>query len=580
MPSDDTQHNYIQPESQPKQVRLVTAIGQSQLARGDESYYHTLFESLDQGIVCQDADGQIIQANAAAEYLLGMKLEAMRGRTLLDPLWRPLQENGSPFPADLHPTLSALRTGQPVSGTIIGMFNQQENAYRWFTVSSVPRFQANVERPHQVYTILHDFTTLHNQEQRMQQALEAILALAEIGAQTLLGQTPQMASAAQEQPDPQLQQKQAEQCCHLLGCQRLGLAALERPDELLRPLLTLGTSAAHARNLRNALQTLRLSNLFGDPQLVARLNAGESLALAKALPACGEQLSFQIIVPVAAAGQLSGILLLDYGSIQPHLSAQEQIAVQATARVAALLIEYEKAQHTISQQQLKLHAVQQELEHMQHIQQNVSSILEHEVQATLIGMQNYSELLCNHELSSPEIKELATDICLDSKHLSGLIGSVFELQHRQKEPLQLSLEWLDLNAVLAELVSHTRSLMPSCQFRLQLANALPIFRGDKDKLTTAMLGLLHNTARYTPQGGEVHISSTVEGNVIHVSMRNLSAVVSTEIADQAMLYPENAEPDLALIHGIIQMHGGKIWAESMTDQGLTFHFTVQFTNSY
>jgi len=52
-----------------------------------------------QGVVYQDAEGKVISANPAAEMVLGVTLEQMKGRTSGDPQWRSIREDGSDFPA-------------------------------------------------------------------------------------------------------------------------------------------------------------------------------------------------------------------------------------------------------------------------------------------------------------------------------------------------------------------------------------------------------------------------------------------------------------------------------------------------
>lgn len=73
------------------------------------------------GMVFQQADGTIKACNAAAETILGFTIEQIRNSTSLDHLWQTIHEDGSPFPGDTHPSMVALRTGQPVAGVVMGV---------------------------------------------------------------------------------------------------------------------------------------------------------------------------------------------------------------------------------------------------------------------------------------------------------------------------------------------------------------------------------------------------------------------------------------------------------------------------
>ncbi len=84
----------------------------------------SLFDSLPFGIVYQNLQGQIISANPAAEKILGLSLDQMRGVTSIDPRWQSIHEDGSAFPGSEHPAMVTLRTGTPVLHTVMGVLIQ------------------------------------------------------------------------------------------------------------------------------------------------------------------------------------------------------------------------------------------------------------------------------------------------------------------------------------------------------------------------------------------------------------------------------------------------------------------------
>ncbi|MGY5875900.1 MAG: PAS domain-containing sensor histidine kinase [Candidatus Thorarchaeota archaeon] len=126
--------------------------------RDSEERYRTLFETMIQGVVYQDASGAIISANPAAQEILGMTLDQMMGRESVDPRWRSIREDGSDFPGDVHPAMISLRTGEPVDNVVMGVFNHTMERYTWINVCAVPLFKPNEEKPFQVYTTFEDIT--------------------------------------------------------------------------------------------------------------------------------------------------------------------------------------------------------------------------------------------------------------------------------------------------------------------------------------------------------------------------------------------------------------------------------------
>ena len=141
--------------------------------RESEERYRLLAETMLQGVVHQDAEGDIIAMNPAAELILGKNREQFLGSSSVDEEHHTVRENGEQFPGLEHPSMVALRTGQPVRGVVMGVFNPKLDAYRWINIDAVPVFRPGDNSPSEVYTVFEDITgrkkaeeTLHQSEKR------------------------------------------------------------------------------------------------------------------------------------------------------------------------------------------------------------------------------------------------------------------------------------------------------------------------------------------------------------------------------------------------------------------------------
>jgi len=137
---------------------IVARLQAQEALNESERKHRSLFETMAQGVVYQDAEGRVLDANPAAERILGLTLDQLTGRVSRDPRWRAIHEDGSEFPGQDHPSMVALRTDREVRGVIMGIFNPVENAYRWIQVHAIPQFRQGDPRPFQVYTTFEDFT--------------------------------------------------------------------------------------------------------------------------------------------------------------------------------------------------------------------------------------------------------------------------------------------------------------------------------------------------------------------------------------------------------------------------------------
>ncbi len=134
------------------------------------SRFRTLFDTMTQGVVYQDAKGAITLVNASARQILGLTLGEMRGRGTIDPYQRAIYKDGSPFPPDQHPGLVALRTGQPVNDVFMGLYHPQQQTYRWVVINAVPEFHPGESQPFQVYTTLTDITEREKTETALRES--------------------------------------------------------------------------------------------------------------------------------------------------------------------------------------------------------------------------------------------------------------------------------------------------------------------------------------------------------------------------------------------------------------------------
>ncbi|WP_199248518.1 PAS domain S-box protein [[Phormidium] sp. ETS-05] len=102
-----------------------------------EGRYRSLVSAMSEGVVFQDAKGKIITCNQAALNILGLSLTEILGSTSFDSSWRAIREDGMPFPGEEHPAMVTLRTGQPCSNVIMGL-EKSDGAIVWISINSEP----------------------------------------------------------------------------------------------------------------------------------------------------------------------------------------------------------------------------------------------------------------------------------------------------------------------------------------------------------------------------------------------------------------------------------------------------------
>ena len=131
-----------------------------------ETLYRSLIAALSEGIVLQMQDGSIRACNATAEKILGVTAEQLLGYTAINYPWSTIHEDGSPFPVETHPAMITLRTGQPLTQVVMGVYHP-DGQLRWIEINSQPLTCPHTPLPYAVVTSFLDITTRKQNERAL-----------------------------------------------------------------------------------------------------------------------------------------------------------------------------------------------------------------------------------------------------------------------------------------------------------------------------------------------------------------------------------------------------------------------------
>lgn len=132
-----------------------------------EEKHRLLFKTMTQGVLYQNFKGEVIEANPAAEELLGIRVNPSDGSFSKQPGHKVVDEDGSEIPEDELSGMIALKTGKPIKNKLIGVYHAEREHYRWVTVNAIPLFDAENPLPYRVYSTFNDVTDLKRLEKNL-----------------------------------------------------------------------------------------------------------------------------------------------------------------------------------------------------------------------------------------------------------------------------------------------------------------------------------------------------------------------------------------------------------------------------
>jgi len=183
------------------------------------------------------------------------------------------------------------------------------------------------------------------------------------------------------------------------------------------------------------------------------------------------------------------------------------------------------------------------------------------------------------------LREILVDVADDSRRANGIIRNVRNTIKRGDVIRQL----INLNDVVTSVAHMVRpdAASHSCEVKTFLANNLPAVVGDPTQILQVLVNLVGNAfeAMRDIPVNKRKIELTTEKNgdeTVQVAVRDYGVGLSDAI--RARLFErffttreEGLGMGLAIVHSIIEAHGGKIEAENMNGGGACFHFALPVT---
>lgn len=254
-----------------------------------------------------------------------------------------------------------------------------------------------------------------------------------------------------------------------------------------------------------------------------------------------------------------------------ELAAAEQALREAERQF------YEVLEGRVEQRTAELEAAYRELEAF-------SYSVSHDLRAPLRAINGYAGMLREdlHDRLDDEHRRWLQIVCGEAQRMGQLIDDLlrfFRLGRQSVRPVRI-----EMTALVREVFGRIRENCPerAVEFRL---SPLPAALGDPALLRQVWHNLIDNAFKYTrsqapaiidvhgsPRGQEVVYS--IEDNGIGFNMKYAGKLFGVFQRLHAQSEFEGTGVGLALVHRIIDRHGGRIWAEAEPERGAKFHFSL------
>jgi signal transduction histidine kinase len=328
--------------------------------------------------------------------------------------------------------------------------------------------------------------------------------------------------------------------------------------------------AASAKATRTSANGLVAANRhsYSHSQALLLGVAGGSLTLALALPLL---LSWSVVAPLRRTQKrLSEIAAGDFS---------EHVVVPNRDEIGALAAD-------VNRMNDELRRVYSELETASRHKSDFLATMSHELRTPLNAIIGFSEVLHEQMFGELNERQLAyVDDVLDAgKHLLSLINDVLDLAKIEAGKMELELSQMAVPEILRSAVSmHSEhATRNGVELGLMTPDEITII-ADERRVRQVVFNLLSNAVKFTPPDGRVEVSARLDDGRVEIAVADTGPGIAANDLETIFEEFEQARDGkqaegtglgLPLSRRLVELHGGRLWAESEVGRGSTFRFTL------
>ncbi len=265
--------------------------------------------------------------------------------------------------------------------------------------------------------------------------------------------------------------------------------------------------------------------------------------------------------------------------------AQEQVNPQATFFWTFL----DQATSVIERARLRRESLHIELlQRTDALRSALLSSVSHDLRTPLAAIKAAASSLLQEDVQwdEEERQSFAISIERESDRLNRLVGNLLDMTRIEGGALKPEKEWYPIDELLHDVLGHMQFLLQDREVRTDIPADLPPVELDYLQMGQVLTNLLENAARYTPSSSPIELSARVIDGEMRVSIADRGPGIPP--ADLERVFDKfyrvlgttrkknvtGSGLGLAVCLGLVEAHGGRIWAENRASGGAIFSFTL------
>jgi two-component system sensor histidine kinase KdpD len=172
----------------------------------------------------------------------------------------------------------------------------------------------------------------------------------------------------------------------------------------------------------------------------------------------------------------------------------------------------------------------------------------------------------------------------EADHLDHLVGNLLDISRIEGGSLKPQMSWQDLGVLIDDVLERLRPLTQRHRLQITVSDELPAVWLDPVEIGEVLYNLVENATRYAPPATDIAIDARTDGGVVRVQVMDrgpgIAAAAMPHLfepfyrAIDGKPHPRGLGLGLAIVKGLVEAHGGRVWAENRDGSGTRFTFTL------
>ncbi|MBN1304212.1 MAG: GAF domain-containing sensor histidine kinase [Anaerolineales bacterium] len=283
-------------------------------------------------------------------------------------------------------------------------------------------------------------------------------------------------------------------------------------------------------------------------------------------------------VPVVFKGQVLGVMEVLNKADNAHYTEDDVTILEMLASLVGGIMSNKHLERQVQ-------AVTDELAELDRLKNDFIAITSHELRTPLGLILGHATFL--REVVDDEYSDQLDTIVRNATRLKDIIESLSNVDNYQSGVARIRRRSISLKRIIEDIVDSysETAIRQKLKLETELGSEDLVIEGDAEKISTALGNLIKNALSFTDPDGRITVRGEALSGAVKVSVRDNG--IGIPVNDLPRIFDRfyQAESHLTRRHGgmglglsvakmMVEMHGGRIWAESVEGEGSTFIFVL------